>query len=456
MTKFTISSSVATATHPDNDTVELFNRDSLSINTEWLSFHRHRQLQDKLFRLRIKRYLLITMFTFLALSLVSLYFGLFLLKSQATEALLVSQYSLDQCQAVAPQDRVDCNPDPPISQEVCQSRGCCWSPTTNTSLSNNTTALPPVNVPFCYFSADYVGYKIDEQTVFELKNQTIVKLVRVKPSGFDDDVNVVKLVIDELTSNVLRIKFVDYNRNRYEVPLPALNLPKPDSNRPKQYTVSVSKDDRTLSVLRSNDTIFHVNLAQLIYSDQFLQLTTSLPSEHIYGIGLFGFKKTFLKISFFTLGEHRDSFRKNTDWKRYTLFNRDQYPLPDQALYGSHPFYLTNETVSGFSSGVFLFNSNAMDIITQPAPAITFRTIGGILDFFIFLGPTPEDVVKQYHNLIGLPKMPPMWALGYHLSRFGYRNMSNLRKIFDRTRAAKIPFDVQVSFKFVFFLFSLC
>ena len=36
------------------------------------------------------------------------------------------------------------------------------------------------------------------------------------------------------------------------------------------------------------------------------------------------------------------------------------------------------------------------DIVLQPTPAITYRTIGGILDFYVFLGPTPESVVQQF------------------------------------------------------------
>lgn len=32
----------------------------------------------------------------------------------------------------------------------------------------------------------------------------------------------------------------------------------------------------------------------------------------------------------------------------------------------------------------------------QPTPALTYRTLGGVLDFYIVLGPTPEMVVQEY------------------------------------------------------------
>lgn len=49
-----------------------------------------------------------------------------------------------------------------------------------------------------------------------------------------------------------------------------------------------------------------------------------------------------------------------------------------------------------------LFSSHCLsDVALQPAPALTWRTIGGILDFYVFLGPDPSSVVSQYLEVIG-------------------------------------------------------
>ncbi|RWS00852.1 Lysosomal alpha-glucosidase-like protein, partial [Leptotrombidium deliense] len=71
------------------------------------------------------------------------------------------------------------------------------------------------------------------------------------------------------------------------------------------------------------------------------------------------------------------------------------------------------------------------------------RPIGGILDFYIFVGETAPEVVSEYIKLVGLPTMPPLWALGFHLSRYGYNSLSKMVEAWNRTRNSNIPFDVQ-------------
>ena len=61
-------------------------------------------------------------------------------------------------------------------------------------------------------------------------------------------------------------------------------------------------------------------------------------------------------------------------------------------MYSSHPVYLSVDSL-GVASGGFLLNSNAMDV-TVNKTSVTFRTIGGIIDYYAFVGPEPENVLK--------------------------------------------------------------
>lgn len=139
-------------------------------------------------------------------------------------------------------------------------------------------------------------------------------------------------------------------------------------------------------------------------------------------------------------------YRHNMTWKTWPIFTRDATPTKDMInLYGAHTFFLCLEDASGSSFGVFLMNSNAMEVTLQPAPAITYRTIGGILDFYVFLGNTPEQVVQQYLELVGRPFLPPYWSLGFQLSRREYGGINKLKEVVSRNRLAEIPYDVQYS-----------
>ena len=84
-----------------------------------------------------------------------------------------------------------------------------------------------------------------------------------------------------------RIKFFDPNERRYEVPIPVLNVsPKKTIDRPL-FKVKVTKNGVLLIVrLKTSAPVFKTDLKRLVFSDQFLQLSSDLPSDYIYGIGI--------------------------------------------------------------------------------------------------------------------------------------------------------------------------
>lgn len=83
---------------------------------------------------------------------------------------------------------------------------------------------------------------------------------------------------------------------------------------------------------------------------------------------------------------------------------------------------------------------NILDVDISPAPAATFRSIGGILDFFVFTGPSPDDVISQYTRLVGTSYLPPYWSLGFHLCRYGIHNSTTMRELIHRNREINIPY----------------
>jgi alpha-glucosidase (family GH31 glycosyl hydrolase) len=92
---------------------------------------------------------------------------------------------------------------------------------------------------------------------------------------------------------------------------------------------------------------------------------------------------------------------------------------------------------------VLFLNSAAQELSLTPAPAAIFRTIGGILDIYFFLGPEPDDTNRQYTEAIGRYPLPPYWSLGFHLSRWGYDTLENMQATVERNAAYDIPHDAQ-------------
>ena len=93
-------------------------------------------------------------------------------------------------------------------------------------------------------------------------------------------------------------------------------------------------------------------------------------------------------------------------------------------------------------------NSNALEVEIFDHPSIvSYRLNGGIFDFFFFVGDTPEDVIKKYHELVGKPFLPPSWAFGFQLSRWGYQGLEEVQQTVARNLKHDIPFETQVKIR---------
>lgn len=70
-------------------------------------------------------------------------------------------------------------------------------------------------------------------------------------------------------------------------------------------------------------------------------------------------------------------------------------------------------SADGSVSGMFLLSSNAIEAVLTET-SVSLRVVGGMLDMYFFAGPTPAAFMEQYTRVIGRPRMPPFWSLGFH------------------------------------------
>ncbi|GAB6021372.1 hypothetical protein CHUAL_003980 [Chamberlinius hualienensis] len=322
--------------------------------------------------------------------------------------------------------KLDCYPDDRnATQEQCEQRGCCYQyqppPQINFTTENNMYPMM-MGPPSCFYPTDYPhGYSTINVTT--TSTGVTAFLSRNQPSFFPGDIQILKLVATYEYDYRLRVKITDANDpNRHEAIYPVI----PDVDNPVDYVAALYEfqflQPDGFQVIRkaTGEVIFKANFQNFIFADQVIQFTASLPSQYLYGIGA-----------------HRDTFAHNFDFQRINIFAAEYYPE-----YSLHPFYMMMEN-SHSSHAVFLHTEYGMDVWLQKAPAITYRIIGGVLDFYFFLGPTPRDVMTQYTDAINKQFIPPYWSLGFHLCRYGYYSIESLFGAYNRTKNAGVPYDVQ-------------
>ncbi|ORY19326.1 glycosyl hydrolases family 31-domain-containing protein [Clohesyomyces aquaticus] len=143
----------------------------------------------------------------------------------------------------------------------------------------------------------------------------------------------------------------------------------------------------------------------------------------------------------------------------YRLYNADvfEYEMDSpMTLYGAIPFMQAHR--KGSTVGVFWMNAAEtwIDIVKSKTTAnpLSLGTKGhtdtqthwisesGIMDVFVFLGPTPQDLARQYGELTGFTAMPQSFAIAYHQCRWNYVTDQDVMDIDRKFDKHKIPYDV--------------
>ena len=138
--------------------------------------------------------------------------------------------------------------------------------------------------------------------------------------------------------------------------------------------------------------------------------------------------------------------RSHRAWR---MWNTDCHPYHQGSdpLYKSVPLLLMSRPPTGFGRqgriyyGVFLDNAHATRFDLKRREDWTVEAEGGPLEYHIIAGPTPAEVLERYTALTGRMPLPPLWALGYHQSRWSYYPDRRVRRLADDFRDQEIPCD---------------
>ncbi|KID62609.1 alpha-glucosidase, partial [Metarhizium hybridum] len=249
--------------------------------------------------------------------------------------------------------------------------------------------------------------------------------------AYGDDLKQLVLQVTYETDDRLHVKIQDKDNQVYQVPESVFPRPGGSSSASAnrlRFDYTASPFSFQVSRRDTHEVLFDTSAAPLVFESQYVRLRTKLPQDpYLYG-----------------LGEHSDAFRLNTTGYIRTLWNQDSYGIPAGAnLYGAHPIYLEHR--DGGSHGVFLLNSNGMDVVIDKArdgsQYLEYNTLGGVLDFWFFAGKTPTAVVQQYTEIAGRPAMPPYWGLGFHQCRYGYQDVFDVAEVVYNYSRANIPLE---------------
>ena len=298
-----------------------------------------------------------------------------------------------------------------------------------------------------------VDLEYDESKIFNIKNYDISQ---IRPNSTIKLIKKLTFHARALSSKILQFLIVDKNAKRFMPPLIDTEF---KLNLIKQKEKNINENKFNLDNLgfelnggitdpfsfklrdpKTKEDIYYFDGKNFLYSDTLIMFDQLLTTKYIYGFG----ERNF---------EFNLDIGKYTTWPNDTTTTYKDKGIGGYNLMGHQPIGL-HKTKNKKYLGFIFMNINAQDLIINTTDDkiknnednnfkyyMRHMTIGGIINYFITFGDTPEEAISEIHRIIGRPVLPPFWAFGWHQSRWGYKTTKDLEKILDNYRKYNIPLE---------------
>ncbi|HYO09652.1 MAG TPA: alpha-xylosidase [Tepidisphaeraceae bacterium] len=166
----------------------------------------------------------------------------------------------------------------------------------------------------------------------------------------------------------------------------------------------------------------------------------SLGYMQVQGAGNFLMHRLSMGVGecIYGMGERFGPLVKNGQSVR--IWNEDGGTCSDIA-YKNLPFYLSSR---GY--GLFVNSPGQVDfeVATERVSQVQISVPGEVLDYYVFYGPDPKDVLDKYTRLAGRPAVPPAWSFGLWLSTSftTQYDEQTVNEFVDGMRGRDIPLEV--------------
>lgn len=165
-------------------------------------------------------------------------------------------------------------------------------------------------------------------------------------------------------------------------------------------------------------------------------------------------------MQFYGMGEKHTPFEKSDRSHRFwnsdvwadhgtskakdSLYDPDYISVPWLIVKRGNTYagiLMDNPHASVISISPRLNVANQMMAAEHPEPLIYMGAEDGMPSLYILFGPSLRELTRKFQKLTGLAPRPPVWSLGHHQCRWGYRSLKDLKHLADNFDRLEFPND---------------